>query len=86
MQDHELIPCRNWFDPSKVHHRVLMIPNVKHASPDVHFYHHKDINLLEYPGMNVKRQVKQLIHYMRGGSQPNPAKYEWPIVSEEIVD
>ena len=53
MQDHELIPCRNWFDPSKVHHRVLMIPNVKHASPDVHFYHHKDINLLEHPG-NVK--------------------------------
>ena len=30
--------------------------------------------------------MKQLIHYMRGGSQPNQAKYEWPIVSEEIVD
>jgi hypothetical protein len=25
------------------------------------------INLLEHPGSNVKRQVKQLIHYMRGG-------------------
>ena len=36
--------------------------------------------------MNVKRQVKQLINYMRGGSQPNPAKYEWPIVREEIVN
>jgi hypothetical protein len=23
---------------------------------------------------------------MRGGSQPNPAKYEWPIVREEIVN
>ena len=53
---------------------------------DIHFYLHKDINLLEHPGMNVKRQVKQLIHYMRGGSQPNPAKYEWPIVREEIVN
>ena len=53
---------------------------------DIHFYLHKDINLLEHPGTNVKCQVKQLINYMRGGSQPNPAKYEWPIVREEIVN
>ncbi len=53
---------------------------------DIDFYLHKEINLLEHPGKNVKRQVKQLIHYMRGGTQPNPARYQWPIVRDEIVE
>ena len=52
---------------------------------DIHFYLHKEINLLDGPDKNVKRQVKQLINYMRGGTQPNPATYAWPIVREEIV-
>ena len=53
---------------------------------DVHFYIHKEMNLLEEPGKNVKRQVKQLMHYMRGGTQPNPARYQWPIVREECAE
>jgi hypothetical protein len=52
----------------------------------MHFYIHKEMNLLDEPGKNVKRQVKQLIHYMRGGMQPNPARYQWPIVREEFAE
>lgn len=52
---------------------------------DIHFYLHKEIDLMD-EHKNVKRQVKQLINYMRGGTQPNPAKYSWPIVREEIAE
>jgi len=50
---------------------------------DIHFYLHEEIDLFNHPDKNVKRQVKQLINYMRGGTQPNPAKYTWPIVRED---
>ena len=52
----------------------------------IHFYLHKEIDLFNHPDKNVKRQVKQLINYMRGGAQPNPARYSWPNVTEEIAN
>ena len=52
---------------------------------DIHFYLHKAIDLFNHPDKNVKRQVKQLVNYMRGGTQPNPAKYTWPVVREDIA-
>ena len=51
---------------------------------DVHFYLHKEINLFEHPDSNVKRQIKQLVNYLRGGTQPNPPVHAWPIVRSEI--
>ncbi|KAL7498400.1 hypothetical protein ACHAWT_007337 [Skeletonema menzelii] len=53
---------------------------------DIHFLLHKEIDLLNDPDKNVKRQVKQLINYMRGGTQPNPARYTWPILRGEIAE
>lgn len=52
---------------------------------NVHFFLKEDIDLLNHPGKNVKRQVMQLRNYLRGGSQPNPAKYAWPIVGEDVA-
>lgn len=57
------------------------------VSVDVHFSLHKDIDLLT-SGMdtNVKRQVKQLIGYLRGGTQPNPGSCIWPTMRKEDED
>ena len=63
-------------DPKRLSYSLVTI--------DIHFYLHKDINLFEHPGKNVKRQVKQLINYMRGGTQPNPAKCTWPVIREDM--
>lgn len=52
---------------------------------DVHFFLHRDIDILNQD-KDVKRQVMQLRNYMRGGTQPNPAKYAWPIVRRDIAD
>ena len=52
---------------------------------DIHFFLHKEIDLFDHPDKNVKRQIKQLINYMRGGTLPYPAIYTWPIVREEIA-
>eukprot|EP00584_Thalassiosira_punctigera_P002143 CAMPEP_0172531532 /NCGR_PEP_ID=MMETSP1067-20121228/4904_1 /TAXON_ID=265564 ORGANISM="Thalassiosira punctigera, Strain Tpunct2005C2" /NCGR_SAMPLE_ID=MMETSP1067 /ASSEMBLY_ACC=CAM_ASM_000444 /LENGTH=234 /DNA_ID=CAMNT_0013315923 /DNA_START=76 /DNA_END=780 /DNA_ORIENTATION=+ len=53
---------------------------------NIHFYLHKEIDLFERPDSVVKRQVKQLVKYLRGGTQPNPPKYAWPIVHSDIAE
>lgn len=53
---------------------------------DVHFLLHRDIDLFSHPDSNVKRQVKQLSRYLRGGTQPNPPRYAWPIVKPDTAD
>lgn len=52
---------------------------------DIHFRLHREIDVLD-GDKNVKRQVKALINYMRGGTQPNPARHTWPVVREEIAE
>lgn len=52
---------------------------------DVHFLLNKEIDSLDNSDKNVKLQVKQLINYMRGGTQTNPARYTWPVVRVEIA-